>query len=246
MHRDAPGERLRIASYNIRKCMGTDRRRSPERVLRVIADTDAEITVLQEADRRLGPRPAALPRRAIVEHTAYQPLPVARNEVSLGWHGNAILVKPWIELEEVHHIDLPSFEPRGAVAADLRRDGRMLRVIGVHLGLLGNDRLRQLGAISDWIARQPNLPTLILGDFNEWSPRASFPPLGPDFRVLAPGPSYHARFRLAPLDRIAHDRGWQAGPTGLTDHGEATRASDHLPIWAEMALADRPVVHPVA
>lgn len=237
MHGEGPGETLRIASYNIRKCVGTDRRRNPERVMRVLGDTAAEIAVLQEADRRLGPRPAALPRHVIAEHSDYVPLPIARNHVSLGWHGNAILVRPWIELEDLHHLDLPSLEPRGAVAADLRRDGRMLRVVGVHLGLLGNDRLRQLGALSDWLARQPKLPTLILGDFNEWSPRATFAPLKPDFNVLSPGPSYHARLRLAPLDRIAHDTGWEVTHAGMTDHGEATRASDHLPIWAELKLS---------
>ena len=231
---DAPGEALRVASYNIRKCVGIDRRRSPDRVMRVINRTGAEIVVLQESDRRISPRPAALTRDAIAAHSDYQPLPLAQNDVSLGWHGNAILVRPWVELEDLHHLDLPSFEPRGAVAADLRREGKLLRVVGVHLGLRGADRLRQLGAISDWLNRQPRLPTLILGDFNEWSPTAPFAPLKPDFRVLAPGPSYHAQLRLAPLDRIAHCDLWDVRRTGLLDSGEARRASDHLPIWAEV------------
>ena len=233
---DGPGETLRIASYNIRKCLGTDRRRSPERTLRVINQTAAEIVVLQEADRRLGPRQAALPREVISHGSDYSPLPLARNPVSLGWHGNAILVRPWIDLEDLHHLDLPSFEPRGAVAADLKRDGQRLRVVGVHLGLRGADRARQLTAISHWLAAQPRLPTLILGDFNEWSPTAPFASLRPDFHVLAPGPSYHARLRLAPLDRIAHCTQWDVAHTGLVDHGEALRASDHLPIWGEFRL----------
>jgi endonuclease/exonuclease/phosphatase family metal-dependent hydrolase len=234
MRRDGPGADLRIASYNIRKCVGTDRRRSPERVMRVIGDTGAEVCVLQEADRRLGLRPAALPRNVIAQHSDYVPLPVARNDVSLGWHGNAMLVKPWITLDEIHHLDLPSLEPRGAVAADLQRQGQPFRVLGVHLGLLGSDRARQLAAIADWLKHHPPRPTLILGDFNEWSPKATFAPLKPDFHILSPGPSYHARLRLAPLDRIAHDRGWTLAHSGMTDHGEATRASDHLPIWADL------------
>ena len=48
---------LRIASYNIQKCVGLDFRRQPQRILQVIENTKADIVVLQEADKRLPPRP---------------------------------------------------------------------------------------------------------------------------------------------------------------------------------------------
>lgn len=230
---------LRVASYNIRKCVGIDRRRNPERTLRVIKDTGADIVALQESDRRLGPRRAALGPALIEQHSTYRPLPLATNDVSLGWHGNAILVRPGIELLSVHRLDLPSFEPRGAVAADLMVAGRGLRVVAVHLGLRGADRLRQIGRIADWLGRQTEMPTVIMGDFNEWSTDASFIPLAPDFRVLAPGPSYHARLRLAALDRIAHHHALDVLACGVLDRGEAARASDHLPIWADLRLPPR-------
>lgn len=228
---------LRVASWNIRKCLGIDRRRDPDRTLRVIEASGADVMVLQESDRRIAPRPAALPPGLIAEKSAYAPLPLGQSAVSLGWHGNAILVRPGLALDAVHRLDLPSFEPRGAVAADLHRDGLPFRIVGVHLGLRGADRLRQLGRLADWIARQPPRPTLILGDFNEWSPHAPFPPLAPGFHVIAPGPSYHARLRLAPLDRIALSHGIKAHAVGLMDEGEAARASDHLPIWADVKIA---------
>jgi endonuclease/exonuclease/phosphatase family metal-dependent hydrolase len=41
---------LKVATYNIRKCVGTDRRRQPERILAVLAEIDADIVALQEAD----------------------------------------------------------------------------------------------------------------------------------------------------------------------------------------------------
>lgn len=52
---------IRVASYNIRKAIGTDRRRSPERVIDVLNEVDADIIALQEADRRFGIRHAAIP-----------------------------------------------------------------------------------------------------------------------------------------------------------------------------------------
>jgi endonuclease/exonuclease/phosphatase family metal-dependent hydrolase len=228
---------LRVASWNIRKCLGIDRRRDPERTLRVIAASGADIVALQESDRRLGPRPAALPASLITAASDYRPLPLGQTAVSLGWHGNALLVRPDIDLLDVHRLDLPSFEPRGAVAADLQRGREQFRVVGLHLGLRGADRLRQLGRLVDWLDRQPKLPTLILGDFNEWAPDAPFLPLAAGFNVLAPGHSYHARLRLAPLDRIAYSDRFRVAALGMMDQGEAARASDHLPIWADVSLS---------
>ena len=228
---------LRVASWNIRKCLGIDRRRDPDRTLLVIAASGADIVALQESDRRLGPRPAALPASLIAAASDYRPLPLGQNAVSLGWHGNALLVRPEINLLDVHRLDLPSLEPRGAVSADLQCGRDKFRVVGLHLGLRSADRLRQLGRLVDWLDRQPKLPTLILGDFNEWAPDAPFLPLAPGFSVLAPGHSYHARLRLAPLDRIAYNDGFSVAALGMMDQGEAARASDHLPIWADVRLS---------
>ena len=57
---------LRIASYNIRKARGLDQRRAPERIIEVINMLGADVIALQEADLRLGPRPAALPPASIL------------------------------------------------------------------------------------------------------------------------------------------------------------------------------------
>lgn len=46
---------LRIASYNIQKCVGLDFRRQPQRILQVLDRLQADIVVLQEADKRLPP-----------------------------------------------------------------------------------------------------------------------------------------------------------------------------------------------
>ena len=47
---------LKVASYNIHKGIGLDRRRNPERVLEVLREIDADVIALQEADRRFGTR----------------------------------------------------------------------------------------------------------------------------------------------------------------------------------------------
>lgn len=227
---------LRAASYNIRKCVGLDWRRRPERILEVIAGLQADIVALQEADKRLGARPAALPSDEITRRTDLVPLEIAANPVSLGWHGNAILVRRGIEAEQITRLDLPGLEPRGAVIAELRREGQPIRVVAAHLGLLRRHRQRQLGAIAESLAGLTPRPTIILGDFNEWSGTTGLEPLQPAFTVHAPGHSYHASRRLAPLDRIATCPAFELHDAGMDETPLATRASDHLPIWADLSV----------
>src|SRR5262245_49819871 len=45
---------LRLASYNVHRCVGIDRRRSPERVARVLREIDADVVGVQELDARAG------------------------------------------------------------------------------------------------------------------------------------------------------------------------------------------------
>src|SRR5690606_18398788 len=81
-----------VASYNMRKAIGTDRRRRPERTLEVLNEMGADVIALQEADRRFGERASALPLHLIEEHSDYRPVPLDNRAASIGWHGNALLV----------------------------------------------------------------------------------------------------------------------------------------------------------
>ena len=83
---------LTFASYNIHKAVGLDRRRDPERILSVLREIDADVIALQEVDRRIGQRATVLPR-ALLDDTPWKPVRVAKRPRSLGWHGNAILVR---------------------------------------------------------------------------------------------------------------------------------------------------------
>ncbi len=223
---------MKLASYNIRKAVGLDRRRDPGRVIDVVNAIEADVVVLQEADRRLGMRPTALPFHLIAEHTDFEAVALANNPVSLGWHGNAILVRRGIEVSDPTHINLPGLEPRGAVSAVI---GGRLRIVGVHLGLMRRHRhgqLRQIRRALDHCG----LPTAVMGDFNEWSPHAGLEEFQNDYVMYAPGHSFHAARPVASLDRIGltHDIGLQ--DAGVIETKLSRVASDHLPIWAEVDL----------
>ena len=234
MNHFKPPQTLRVASYNIRKARGLDQRRDPLRVLNVINALEADVVALQEADLRLGARPAAIPRDMIERETDFEVVPVARNEVGLGWHGNAVLVRKGISVGEVLRLDLPGLEPRGAVSVALGGAFEM-NLVATHLGLVRRHRLQQFKTILERIDQ--NRPTVLIGDFNEWSTHRGMEPLEGRFDVHIPGHSFHARRQIASLDRIALSAGLELHNAGVEEGALARRASDHLPIWGEIAQA---------
>ena len=227
---------MRLASYNIRKAVGLDWRRDPARTLQVIGGLGADIVALQEADKRLGPRPAAISRAAIARETGLRPVPLSRSSVSLGWHGNAVLVRGDLEVETTRLIELPGIEPRGGVMVRVRTPAGPLTVIGVHLGLRRRCRRLQFARIIDMLGEGGIARAVILGDFNEWSLNRGVEPLLPRFRVVSPGLSFHASQQVAPLDRFALGPGLKLLDMGVETGPVARLASDHLPVWTDVAL----------
>lgn len=228
--------RLRVATYNIRKCIGLDWRRNPERVIAVIEDLGADIVVLQEADRRFGKKLSTLSHDHL-GHLGWVPVPFARHHGGIGWHGNAMLVREGIEVSAVYRCALPALEPRGAVFADLLVEGSALRTVGAHLGLTHGMRLRQATHILGELERMPPYPTIIMGDFNNWNPNAGcISVFGRHFDFAPPAPTFHARRPVAPLDRIGVTPGVRVVEQGVFRDGRASVASDHLPLWADIEL----------
>ncbi|HEV2746246.1 MAG TPA: endonuclease/exonuclease/phosphatase family protein [Allosphingosinicella sp.] len=225
-----------VASYNMRKAIGTDRRRRPERTLAVLNELDADVVALQEADRRFGPRLSALPPHLIDEHSDYKPVPFDARSGSLGWHGNAMLVRKSVEVLDRELVHLPSLEPRGAVLADLKVNGTALRVVGMHLDLSGLWRRRQAHAIlAHLAARDGDPPTVLMGDLNEWSAHGGcLRDFGHHLRFAHCGRSFHARRPVAQLDRIMVSPKLEIVESGAHHSATARRASDHLPIWARL------------
>lgn len=252
----SPAPTITVASYNMRKAIGLDRRRDPHRVLDVLHEIDADIVALQEADKRFGGRGSAVPHELIDTHGIYKPVHLgvrhkrvfdkARkhadrllkvNTRNIGWHGNAILIKRHIGVIECAALELPTLEPRGAVLAELLIGDRPIRVIGMHLDLSGLWRRRQMRAILSEIDRRPQqMPTILMGDTNEWRNAAGcLSDLEPDFHVAPTGASYHARHPVAPLDRIIVHKDLSIEAAGVHMSAAARRASDHLPIWARLS-----------
>ena len=112
----------------------------------------------------------------------------------------------------------------------------------MHLGLIRRYRRLQLEQLRARLRTLPELPTLIAGDFNEWSANKGLEALS-DMKVIAPGRSFHAARPLAPLDRIAHCDAHGLLDAGVCETPLARRASDHLPVWADFTRDRQPATH---
>jgi len=225
---------IRVASYNMRKAIGTDRRRRPERTLAVLCELDADVVALQEADRRFGTRASAIPPHMIDEHSDYKPVSFETRDGSIGWHGNALLVKKAVEVVATEILHLPSLEPRGAVVAELRLGGAALRVVGMHLDLSGLWRRRQANAILSHIdGRSETMPTVLMGDLNEWSTRGGcLRDFAARLAFAECGRIFHTRRPVVQLDRIMVTPELAIAKCGVHQSPTARKASDHFPVWA--------------
>ncbi|MBR0649678.1 EEP domain-containing protein [Roseomonas terrae] len=235
-----PPGALRIATYNVHKCVGTDNRFDPDRIATVIRELDADVLALQEADRRFGRREGLLDTTALERDTGLRMVPLAMAAGGHGWHGNALLVRNG-RMVEAYRLRLPGGEPRGATLVELEMaGGARLRVMTAHLGLLRRHRAQQVAALLERLAEADDTPTLLLGDLNEWRPgqRSSLRALERDFGPVDRGPpTFPSRLPILSLDRIL------CRPTGLLSGLAAHEtplariASDHLPLTARLDLA---------
>lgn len=164
---------LRLLTYNIHRCRGTDRRLSPSRIAAVIADCRPDVVALQEVDvgsaRTGGVDQAALLARELGMDVRFQPVRHTRG----GWSGLAVLTRGPARV--VRAGLLPSIRaarglvPRGALGLAVEADGAEVHLVNTHLSLIGRERLRQAAALlgPDWLGQvDPGAPTVLLGDFN--------------------------------------------------------------------------------
>ncbi|MBP0443474.1 endonuclease/exonuclease/phosphatase family protein [Roseomonas sp. SSH11] len=238
-HGPVPPDALTVASYNVHKCVGLDKRFDPSRIADVIAELGADILALQEADRRFGRRVGLLDMVGIERRTGLRLVPLSVIPQGHGWHGNALLVRGGHAVR-VRRLALPGGEPRGAAVVDLEFPAGPLRVVAAHFGLLRRHRSQQVEAILGSIAEDDHIPTVMLGDLNEWRPgrRSSLRGLEGSFGTARPGPAtFPSRMPVFSLDRILgrpHNlvRALEAHDTPLS-----RIASDHLPLKARLDLA---------
>lgn len=224
---------IRLATWNLHRCIGRDGLMSPERCAAVLQEIDADIIALQEVESRPGHALDAL--AYLARKTACQAIPGMTMVKADTHYGNALLTRLPVAKVRRHDLSVARREPRAAVEAVLEPDRLRLQVIATHLGLRPAERREQVRRLLPLIDSKGCDLVVLAGDLNEWFL------WGRPLRVLHrlfPGMPHRrtwpARLPLFSLDRIwVHPR---RALHGLTVHRStlASRASDHLPLVAEI------------
>ena len=227
---------IRVASYNIHKCVGTDRRRDPLRILDVLGEIDADVVALQEADLRFGEREGLLDMDLLRKRTGLVPVRIEGAGKNHGWHGNVVLVREAV-VHGQHQITLPGVEPRGALVVDLEAKSLHLRVIATHFGLLRRSRTKQAETVLEAAREAADRTVLLMGDLNEWridkrSGLTGLEPIFGNFEFFVP--SFPSRYPLLALDRILCAPRNRLRNIEVHSSALSRVASDHLPIKAEV------------
>ncbi|HEX7900015.1 MAG TPA: endonuclease/exonuclease/phosphatase family protein [Planctomycetota bacterium] len=242
---------FRLMTYNVHRCVGLDRRHSPERIADVITRYNPDIIALQELEvghRRTGH--VHQPRRlAEILGMNYHYHPARRRGDAQ--FGNAVFSK--LPLDAVRSAALPAYvgmQARAALWASVTVSGLKIQVINTHLGLLHFERVRQARALcgEEWLDHpecSPH-PRIICGDFNAT-------PISPAYRLFRSGmrdaqhlgsdrvrrtwPSFMPMVRY---DHIFVCPQIQVHRTLVPSSRLTSLASDHLPVIMDFQVRSRP------
>lgn len=246
-----PTRVLRVATYNVHGCVGTDRERSETRIAEVITDLAVDLVGLQELDlsraRSGGVDQAGMIAAQLGWHSQFQPAMQRGAE----HYGHAILSR--YPLRMIRCGDLPGKAPffcrenRAALGLDVATDFGPVHVINTHLGLGRRERFLQAELLTsaDWLAaKSGGSPLILMGDFNSLPgsrPHRTlsrhlcdvrqFPPPGRSLRT------FPTAFPVFAVDHIFVNAALR--PRSVRVHRSAVSriASDHYPLVAELEMA---------
>ena len=232
---------VRIATYNIHRCRGMDRRVMPARIVEVLRDVRADVIALQEV---VGAGPKGSGQAE--EIGAALGMGWVMNCVRLlrqNQFGNVVLSRFPIVDHSQYDLSWRTCEPRNCQRADIAVGGRVLHIYNVHLGTAVLERRYQATRLASYVHdRRVTGPKVILGDFNEWVRGLATKTLSGLFESvdisehLNRRRTYPGFFPIVHLDHIYYDGGVQVRRVEMPRTRKTLMASDHLPLIADLRV----------
>lgn len=224
-----------LATYNIHRCRGYDKKINPERINAVLEQIGPDIVAFQEVAYAGTVNEFDFIAK---DQFLYQEAGPTMTSGS-SKYGNVLVSRyPPVAVRKIN-LSYPGREKRGALDVDIDCGGTIVRVIATHLGLAPGERRTQARILLERIeAREARRDiTVLMGDMNEWflwgRPLRLIHQYFGRSRAIA---TYPARFPLFSLDKI-----WCHPPELLKrvkrhDTPLARTASDHLPLTGRLDL----------
>jgi endonuclease/exonuclease/phosphatase family metal-dependent hydrolase len=240
-------ESLRLMTYNIHACVGTDGRLDLERVAAVIEREAPDVVALQEVDvgrKRSFYRDQASALSRLLDTDAH--FTRATSDAD-GHYGIALLTRHDVTIRAEGSLPARRDEVRAAQWAELVVRGHAIELLHSHLSVHFLDRRLQIGTLlgGEWLERHLTHPRLVFcGDLNaapgshvyrQLARRLCDVRLGVGGSRLR-GATWPSRFPLFRLDHIFVGSGFRVDRTSVPRDALTMRASDHLPLVADLVL----------
>ena len=240
--------RIRVATYNVHKCRGLDRRTMPERIADVIAELDADVVAIQEIlDARSGRTQLDQASGVHSQLNDYQVCFGENRKLHGGAYGNMTLSRLPVRNCQNYDLTWRHRERRGCLRSDLAMaDNTILHIFNVHLGTSFVERRHQgRKLLTDQVLQREEYrgPRIVVGDFNEWTRGLASRMMADAFEEIKPGKflryarTYPGILPVFHLDHFYYDKRLTLQRFHLHRSRTALIASDHLPIVAEFELA---------
>jgi len=238
---------LRIATYNVHKCRGLDRRTRPDRIAGVISKLDADIVAVQEILDVSNGRPEFDQVRRMQSYLSGYELCFGENRrLHGGRYGNLTLSRFPVKLCENYDITWRHRERRGCLRSDVVLPGGVvLHLFNVHLGTSFVERRHQARMLlGDEVLRRDQYsgPTMVVGDFNEWTRGLASRLMSKAFEAAEPRKllryprTYPGVFPLLHLDHFYYDAHLRLTSFRVYRTPTSLLASDHLPLVASFEI----------
>jgi endonuclease/exonuclease/phosphatase family metal-dependent hydrolase len=239
------GQIIKILSYNVHSCIGTDRKLDCARIAEVIAELAPDIIGLQELDvgrRRTGGADQAhiVASFLNMDFHFHAALHVAEER-----YGDAILTA--LPMKHIRADMLPSSgEQRGALWTEISAGGKAIQVFNTHLGLRRSDRVTQMTELlgPSWMGSldDADKPKILIGDLNSIARSTAYKLLARHMTDVQlrhgrpPRATFPSRFPFMRLDHIFVSEDIEVLDVEVISTPLARRASDHLPLLATVRV----------
>lgn len=239
--------RVRIATYNVHKCRGMDRRVDPLRIASIIEELDADIVAIQEIMDLEDGRPEHDQARTILgQLRGYEAQFGETRRILGGPYGNMTLSRWPVAFWRNYDLTWRNRERRGCLRTDVQLPGGgVLHLFNVHLGTGWIERRHQgRQLVSQSVLTDDALlgPRVVVGDFNEWTRGLASRLMSGCFdsvelRIhLRYFRTYPALVPVLHLDHFYFDRHLKLERFKVHRSRTALLASDHLPLIAEFSV----------
>lgn len=232
----------RIVTYNIHSGVGRDKQHDYKRIGQFLANSGADIVLLQEMDTRPVERDTAQDIEDICANNTFKLIPSPAIRESNGWYGNAILTRFDVLKHDTVDVSQKGRQPRNVQIVELKTEKTPLTVVNTHKGLKKLERRSQFSMLHEHLSqrlKERKKPLFLAGDFNEWQffSRA-FKGLNQLLSQQKIGATFPSQFPVFSLDRVWVTEDIEVKSCRKLKNAKTRVYSDHLPVLVDIVLPE--------